>query len=185
MNLSGSNLDLTHKHYYENYKKSIKRNNPRRIKIFQKRNQRKTLYKRKFMEWNKNKRKWYQGMEGTHIHGLGSGTSFQQILWLISPKKGHLSRYQWDADGNIKQKECHADGFDTGQYGLKLFYEHNKDAGLDIEKYFPFKEVNRMRKAYRRLPVETKVKMATDTTHKLAMGFLAKYGIKPKNKALL
>ena len=100
-------------------------------------------------------------------------------FFTISPKEGHLSRYQWDADGNIKQKENHADGFDTGQYGLKLHYEHNKDAGLDIEKDFPFKDVNRMRKAYRRLPVETQVKMATDTTHKLAMKFLAKYGIKP------
>ena len=44
--------------------------------------------------------------------------------------------------------------------GLKIDYEHNKDAGLDIEKDFPFKDVNRMRKAYNRLPVETKVKMA-------------------------
>jgi len=120
-----------------------------------------------------------KGWKGNIFMAWGSGTSFQQILWLISPKKGHLSRYQWDADGNIKQNQNHADGFDTGQYGLKLFYEHNKDAGLDIEKDFPFKEVNRMRKAYRRLPVETQVKMATDTTHKLAMNFLAKYGIKP------
>tara|TARA_Y100001933_G_scaffold250950_1_gene287870 strand:- start:1770 stop:2945 length:1176 start_codon:yes stop_codon:yes gene_type:complete len=120
-----------------------------------------------------------KGWKGNTMMAWGSGTSFQQILWLISPKEGHLSRYQWDADGNIKQKECHADCFDTGQYGLKLFYEHNKDAGLDIEKDFPFKEVNRMRKAYRRLGVEMHVKMATDTTHKLAMKFLAKYGIKP------
>ena len=120
-----------------------------------------------------------KGLKGDRSMAWGSGTSFQQILWLISPKEGHLSRYQWDEDGNIKQDVCYADGFDTGQYGLKLFYEHNKSEGLDIEKDFPFKEVNRMRKAYRRLGVETHVKMATDTTHKLAIKFLAKYGIKP------
>ena len=32
--------------------------------------------------------------------------------------------------------------------GLKIDYENNKKAGLDIEKDFPFKDVNRMRKAY-------------------------------------
>ena len=120
-----------------------------------------------------------KGWKGSTNIASGSGTSFQQILWRISPKKGHLSRYQWDADGNIKQKENHAHGFATGEFGLRRLYEQNKIAGLDIEKDFPFEEVNRMRKAYRRLPVETQVKMATDTTHKLAMNFLAKYGIKP------
>ena len=39
-------------------------------------------------------------------------------------------------------------------------------------------DVNRMRKAYNRLPVKTKVQMAHGD-HKLAMDFLAKDGIKP------
>ena len=118
------------------------------------------------------------GLKGDIFMAWGSGTSFQQILWCISPKEGHLSRYQWDADDNIKQTQNHADGFDTGEFGLRRFYEFNKDEGLDIEKDFPFKVVNKMRKAYSKLPVETQVKMATDTTHKLAMQFLAKYNIK-------
>ena len=120
-----------------------------------------------------------KGWKGDRSMAWGSGTSFEQILWKLSPKEGHLSRYQWDADGNIKQDVCYAEEFATGEGGLRRFYELNKDEGLDIEKDFPFKEVNRMRKAYRRIPVETQVKMATDTTHKLAMNFLAKYNIKP------
>ena len=72
----------------------------------------------------------------------------------------------------------HAKGF-HGEYGLIRFYEYNKDEGLDIEKDYPFKEVYRMVKAYESLPMKKQIEMATDTTHKLAIKFLAKYGIKP------
>lgn len=108
----------------------------------------------------------------------GSGTSFQQILWKISPKKGYLHSDAVDVDGNPYMTASYTGWYGPGPLGLKIDYEHNKDAGLDIEKDFPFKDVNRMRKAYNRLPVKTKVKMAHGD-HKLAMRFLAKYGIKP------
>ena len=108
----------------------------------------------------------------------GSGTSFQQILWTISPKKGYLHSDSVDADGKPKMNSSWTGWYGPGPLGLKVDYENNKKAGLDIEKDFPFKDVNRMRKAYNRLPVETKVKMAHGD-HKLAMNFLAKYGIKP------
>ena len=180
MNLSGSNLELKDKSIVMKITKNqLKEIIREELKSFKKEINEKHSINEGLWSGIKTRESSIQGWKGNIWMAWGSGTSFQQILWQISPKKGHLSRYQWDADGNIKQKECHAKGFDTGQYGLKLFYEHNKSEGLDIEKDFPFKEVNRMRKAYRRLPVETRVKMATDTTHKLAMGFLAKYGIKP------
>ena len=119
------------------------------------------------------------GFKGDISMAWGSGTSFEQILWRISPKEGHLSRDQWDEDGNIKPNQNHAEGWKTGKFSLFRFYEHNKSEGLDIEKDFPFKDVDKMRNAYDKLSVEKQVKMATDKTHKLAMRFLAKYGIKP------
>ena len=117
------------------------------------------------------------GKEGIWITP-GSGTSFQQILWTISPKKGFLDARALDADGKPKMKDDWTGWMGPGPLGLKIDYENNKKAGLDMEKDFPFKDVNRMRKAFNRLPVKTKVQMAHGD-HKLAMSFLAKYGIKP------
>ena len=108
----------------------------------------------------------------------GSGTSFQQLLWTISPKKGYLHSDSVDVDGKPKMSDGWTGWYGPGPLGLKIDYENNKKAGLDMEKDFPFKDVNRMRKAYNRLPVKTKVQMAHGD-HKLAMNFLAKYGIKP------
>ena len=108
----------------------------------------------------------------------GSGTSFQQILWKISPKKGYLDSSSVDVDGEPKMNSSWTGWYGPGPAGLKLDYEQSKKAGLDIEKDFPFKDVNRMRKVYDRLPVKTQVQMAHGD-HKLAMQFLAKYGIKP------
>lgn len=119
-----------------------------------------------------------KGFKGDILMKWGSGTSFEQILWCISPKEGHLKKDQYDKDGNIKQNEMHAIGF-AGEIGLIRFYEFNKDEGLDIEKDYPFKQVYRMVKAYESLPIKKQIEMATDTTHKLAIKFLAKYGIKP------
>ena len=117
------------------------------------------------------------GKEGIWI-SPGSGTSFQQLLWTISPKKGYLHSDSVDVDGEPKMNSSWTGWYGPGPLGLKIDYENNKKAGLDIENDFPFKDVNRMRKAYNRLPVKTKVQMAHGD-HKLAMNFLAKYGIKP------
>ena len=108
----------------------------------------------------------------------GSGTSFQQILWQISPKQGYLHRDSLDSDGNPEMSSYWTGWAGPGEVGLIRFLQHNEDAGLDIEKEFPYEDLNKMRKAYDKLPVKTKVKMAHGD-HKLAMRFLAKYGIKP------
>jgi len=108
----------------------------------------------------------------------GSGTSFQQILWQISPKKGFLNANSLDPDGNPIMSSYWTGWPRPGQWGLINWLEINRDQGLDIKKDFPYEDLNKMRKAYDKLPVETKVKMAHGD-HKLAMNFLAKYGIKP------
>lgn len=108
----------------------------------------------------------------------GSGTSFQQILWQISPKKGFLDARALDDDGKPEMTRYWTGWPGPGEAGLLRFFQHNEWEGLDIEKDFPYEDVNKMRKAYDKLPVKTQVKMAHGD-HKLAMRFLAKYGIKP------
>jgi hypothetical protein len=108
----------------------------------------------------------------------GSGTSFQQILWRISPKKGFLDKDALDKDGKPEMDSYWTGWPGPGEVGLLRFFQHNEWEGLDIEKDFPYDDVNKMRMAYDKLPVKTKVQMAHGD-HKLAMRFLAKFGIKP------
>jgi len=108
----------------------------------------------------------------------GTGTSFQQILWQISPKKGYLDARSLNKDGKPHMSSMWTGWAGPGEVGLIRFLQNNEGSGLDIEKDFPYEDLNKMRKAYNKLPVETKVKMAHGD-HKLAMNFLAKYGIKP------
>jgi hypothetical protein len=108
----------------------------------------------------------------------GSGTSFQQILWRISPKKGFLDKDALDKDGKPEMDSYWTGWPGPGEVGLLRFFQHNEWEGLDIEKDFPYDDVNKMRIAYNKLPVKTKVQMAHGD-HKLAMRFLAKFGIKP------
>jgi hypothetical protein len=108
----------------------------------------------------------------------GSGTSFQQILWQISPQKGFLDARALDKDGKPEMTSYFTGWPGPGEVGLIRFIQFNEEAGLDIEKDFPYEDVNKMRKAYNKLPVKTKVQMAHGD-HKLAMRFLAKFRIKP------
>jgi hypothetical protein len=108
----------------------------------------------------------------------GSGTSFQQILWRISPKKGFLDKDALDKDGKPEMDSYWTGWPGPGEVGLLRFFQHNEWEGLDIEKDFPYDDVNKMRMAYDKPPVKTKVQMAHGD-HKLAMRFLAKFGIKP------
>ena len=84
----------------------------------------------------------------------------------------------WIKMVNLKWIVIGQDGLDQAEAGLLRFFQHNEWEGLDIEKDFPYDDVNKMRMAYDKLPVKTKVKMAYGD-HKLAMRFLAKFGIKP------
>lgn len=121
--------------------------------------------------------KGINGKKGTWTV-YGSGTSFQQILWQISPQKGFLDANALDKDGKPVMSSMWTGWHGPGEAGLLRFYQHHEWEGLDIEKDFPYDDVNKMRMAYNNLPVKTKVKMAHGD-HKLAMRFLAKFGIKP------